>query len=217
VNVSYFYAFDDALAVTAHTNAEVAAHLVRSALLFRRKLKRGEITPDMTKDGPHCMDTWRWMFDACRIPGAQGLDWSVSAAKAGDSGDSGHIIVLRQGRFWKVNISHEGQLLGSKDLQRYFSAYKDAFTVLTYMCSLFQYIYDHTRHEHPAVGILAAANRDLWAKVSSKCYARKSTDTNLRTIVPLPQTRITRPFLRRYIHQHSSSAWTPNSPKISLR
>jgi carnitine O-acetyltransferase len=120
VNVSYFYAFDDALA-SAGTNAAVASHLVRSALLFRRKLKRGEVTPDVTKDGPHCMDTWRWMFDACRIPGAQGLDWSVSAAKAGDTGDFGHIIVLRQGRFWKVDISNGDQLLGSKDLQRYVS------------------------------------------------------------------------------------------------
>ena len=29
------------------------------------------------------------MFDCCRIPGSEGLDWSKSFAVAGDSGDSG--------------------------------------------------------------------------------------------------------------------------------
>lgn len=40
--------------------------------------------------------------------------------------------------------------------------------VLTWTFSQFQHIYDHTQHEYPAVGVLGAANRDLWAKVSRR-------------------------------------------------
>jgi carnitine O-acetyltransferase len=118
INVSYFYAFDDALASTG-TPAQIAGNLARSVLLFRKKLRMGEITADATKEGPHCMDTWRWMFDACRIPGSEGLDWSTSAAAEGDTGDSGHIVVIRQGRFWKVEVAKDGRLVSSDDLQRY--------------------------------------------------------------------------------------------------
>ena len=59
------------------------------------------------------------MFDCCRIPGLQGVDWSVSYAKEGDDGTSGHIIVLRQGRFWKLEPWQNGILLSLSDLERY--------------------------------------------------------------------------------------------------
>lgn len=94
------------------------AGLVRATLLFRQRLLRGEIKPDATKEGPHCMDTWRWMFDACRIPGAQGLDWSVSHNSEGASGDSGHVVVLRQGRVWKVDAWKDGRLLSTEELEQ---------------------------------------------------------------------------------------------------
>ena len=41
------------------TSIHRAAAITRSALLFRRALKRGEIEPDSMKDAPHCMDSWR--------------------------------------------------------------------------------------------------------------------------------------------------------------
>ena len=60
----------------------------------------------------------RWMFDCCRVPGTGGKDWSVTYAKEGDAGDSGHVVVIRKGRFWKLNPFNDGKLLSSQDLER---------------------------------------------------------------------------------------------------
>ena len=87
-------------------------------MLFRQQFKRGQVKPEATRDGPLCMDTWRWMFDCCRIPGQQGLDWSVTYAKQGDEGSSGHVIVLRKGRVWKLEAWQNGRLLSVDELER---------------------------------------------------------------------------------------------------
>ena len=36
-----------------------AASLTRAAILYRRSLKRGEVSAEGTKDTPFCMDTYR--------------------------------------------------------------------------------------------------------------------------------------------------------------
>ena len=59
----------------------------------------------------------RWMFDCCRVPGA-GLDWSVSHAKEGDNGRSGHVVVFYRGRPWKLEPWQNGKLLSLDELQR---------------------------------------------------------------------------------------------------
>lgn len=58
------------------------------------------------------------MFDCCRVPG-EGLDWSVSYAKAGDIGNSGHIVVIRKNRFWKVEITENGRILSTEEIEKY--------------------------------------------------------------------------------------------------
>lgn len=66
-------------------------------------------------DGEHV--NHRWMFDCCRIPG-QDVDWNVSHAKEGDRGNSGHVVVLRRGRVWRLDPWHNSQLLGLEELQK---------------------------------------------------------------------------------------------------
>ena len=61
---------------------------------------------------------YRWMFDCCRVPGLDGKDFSVTAAKEGDTGDTGFVVVIRKGRFWKVDASVGNQLLSSAELER---------------------------------------------------------------------------------------------------
>jgi carnitine O-acetyltransferase len=87
-------------------------------MIFRQKLKLGLIPPDATKEGPIDMDTYRWMFDCCRVPGIDGLDWGTSFAKANDDGISGHIIVIRKNRVWKIDAAKDGKLLSTEDLAR---------------------------------------------------------------------------------------------------
>ena len=61
----------------------------------------------------------RWMFDCCCIPGQNELDWSVTYAKEGDRGTSGHVIVLRKGRVWKLDAWQDGRLLSVAELEQY--------------------------------------------------------------------------------------------------
>jgi len=118
VNVSYYYGFGAQPAHLAQTPAARAACLARTAMIFRKQLKQGSVPPDATKEGPICMDTYRWMFDCCRVPGPQGLDWSVTYAKPGDTGDSGHIIVTRNNRFWRVEASDNGRILSTAEFEK---------------------------------------------------------------------------------------------------
>ncbi|CAE6398369.1 unnamed protein product [Rhizoctonia solani] len=148
VNVSYFYGFTPHPAHLPQTTSHRAAALTRSAMLFRQRFKRGEIAPDATKEGPMCMDTWRWMFDCCRVPGTDGKDFSVSFAQAGDTGDSGHVVVIRNGRLWRLDASAPGGgILGTDELQKQF-----------------EYIYQNSQEKAPGVGVLSSNNRDVWAK-----------------------------------------------------
>ena len=106
-------------------------------MLFRQQFKQGQIQPEATREGPICMDTWRyvspsldlfytvfssqnrWMFDCCRIPGQEGKDWSVSYAKPGDDGTSGHIVVFRKGRVYRLDPWQDGRLLSVDELQQW--------------------------------------------------------------------------------------------------
>lgn len=60
------------------------------------------------------------MFDCCRIPGPDGLDWSTSYATAGAQGtEDAHIIVLRRGRVWKLRTAQDGRILSTDELEAY--------------------------------------------------------------------------------------------------
>ncbi|PPQ62888.1 hypothetical protein CVT24_006286 [Panaeolus cyanescens] len=146
VNVSYYYGFDNPPPHLGQTPAARAAGIARAAMIFRQNLKQGKIAPEGTKEGPLCMDTYRWMFDCCRVPG-QPFDWSVSAARPGDKGDSGYIVVIRKNRIYKVDVAVNGTILSTSDIERQI-----------------QHIYDTTTQEYPGVGVLTASNRDVWTK-----------------------------------------------------
>jgi carnitine O-acetyltransferase len=60
----------------------------------------------------------RWMFDCCRIPGPQGLDWSTTYAKEGDEGNTGHIVVFRNNRVWKVDLAPHGEILSTEEIEK---------------------------------------------------------------------------------------------------
>ncbi|KAJ3745338.1 carnitine acetyl transferase [Lentinula detonsa] len=168
VNVSYYYGFDDHPSHLRQTPAARAAALARGAMLFRKKLKQGKVTPEGTKEGPFCMDTYRWMFDCCRIPGSDGLDWSKSFAVEGDTGDSGHIVVMRKNRVWKINAAVNGRILSTDEFER------QIFQI--------EHIYKNSTHLYPGVGILTASNRDVWAKDYSELANSEHNSNILETI-----------------------------------
>ncbi|KAF8329449.1 acyltransferase ChoActase/COT/CPT [Cantharellus anzutake] len=80
------------------------------------------------------MDSWRWMFDACRVPGLGGKDFRT-------------VVFIRKNKFWKVDASVDHRLLSTAEWERQI-----------------QHIYDNSMTEYPPVGILTSNNRDTWAK-----------------------------------------------------
>ncbi|KAF8202380.1 carnitine acetyl transferase [Pholiota molesta] len=190
VNVSYYYGFDSQPSHLPQSPAGRAAGIARSALIFRQKLKQGLIKPESTKEGPICMDTYRWMFDCCRVP-AEGLDYSISYAKQGDSGDlDTHIVVIRKNRVWKLDAIRNGKILSTQELERQI-----------------QYIYNNTLQEYPGVGVLTASNRDVWAKdyteLTSQTHNAKIVEAihSSAFVIALDSSRPTDP-----IH-HSRALW----------
>ncbi|TFY68833.1 hypothetical protein EVJ58_g775 [Rhodofomes roseus] len=164
INVSYYYGFDAHPAHLPQTALHRAASIVRAGMLFRQQYKTGALPPEATKEGPICVDTYRWMFDCCRVPG-QPADWSVTYSREGDCGDSGHVVVLRRGRVWKLNPWKDGRLLSVDELQ-----------------SQLRHIYENTREEYPAIGILTASNRDVWTKDYDTLAADAHNEDILRSI-----------------------------------
>lgn len=111
-----------------------------------------------------------WMFDCCRVPN-EGLDWSISYAKPGDLGNSGHIIVLRKNRVWKVQVTQNGQILSSQEIaeQVFFFTLCGQILLSNWdHTRQIQHIYDNTLEEYPGVGVLTASNRDVWSKVRAQ-------------------------------------------------
>jgi len=145
------------------TPAARAAGLARGALMFREKLQRGLIEPDGTKEGVFCMDSYRWMFDCCRVPGSQGLDWSVSYT--GKRDEDQHIVVIRRNRMYKVNVVEKGRILSIDEIEWQI-----------------QSIYDQTTQDYPGIGVLSASNRDVWAKDFLELLKHPENDKIIRDI-----------------------------------
>ncbi|KAI6149585.1 acyltransferase ChoActase/COT/CPT [Pisolithus tinctorius] len=165
VYVSYYYGFEPQPVHLPQTPAARAAAITRFAMLFRQRLRAGQVSLDGTRDNPLCMDTYRWMFDCCRIP-AIPADYSISyAGSPNPDTDLGHIVVIRKNRFWKLKAEVEGNVLGMAELIKQF-----------------QRIYDHSTAEYPAVGALTAGDRDTWAKDFSLLASVPLNAEHLRTI-----------------------------------
>ncbi|KAG6833240.1 hypothetical protein H0H87_009861 [Tephrocybe sp. NHM501043] len=186
----YLDGFDGQPSHLPQTPAARAAGLARAAMIFRKNLKQGLLTPDSTKEGPICMDTYRWMFDCCRIPGPQGLDWSVSYAKEHDSEDSGHIVIFRNNRVWKLNATEGGRILSTAEFEKQIN-----------------YIYENSNGVYPGVGVLTASNRDVWAMdygtLSSSAHNAKilTTIQSAAFVISLEAYNPTTPV------QHSRALW----------
>ncbi|KAG8842722.1 Carnitine O-acetyltransferase mitochondrial, partial [Serendipita sp. 411] len=99
------------------------------------------------------MDSWRWMFDSCRIP-HKPADYALSftpAEKSKEVGIDGHFIVLRKNKVWKIpntvkdSSSGESRLLSTTEIES----------------ALNHIVYNTT--SGPAIGNLTASDRDSWA------------------------------------------------------
>ncbi|KAI1468696.1 acyltransferase ChoActase/COT/CPT [Daldinia caldariorum] len=139
--VSYFYSHRDDR--RRKNPAKRAAALTTAVLDFKRQVDSGTLEPEYMKGRPMCMESYKWMFNACRIP-AKPSDYPIKY----HPDEHKHIVVIRKNQFFKVQHQVGNKKpLNTSELEAQFAR-----------------IYE-IADGGPAVGALTSQNRDIWADV----------------------------------------------------
>ncbi|KAI1434538.1 acyltransferase ChoActase/COT/CPT [Xylaria sp. CBS 124048] len=135
--VSYFYCHRDD--PKRQDPAKRAAAITTAALEFKKQIDNGTLEPEYMKSVPICMDSYKWMFNASRVP-AKPADYPVKF----DAKDHKYIIAMRKNQIFKIMHEVDGQQLNTIELEAQFAkVYRLAKPM-------------------PAVGVLTSENRDIW-------------------------------------------------------
>ncbi|KAI9799577.1 MAG: hypothetical protein M1825_004503 [Sarcosagium campestre] len=156
--VSYFYSHRDDR--RRRDPAKRAAAITTAVLDFKNQVDSGTLEPEYMKKLPMAMASYKWMFNACRIP-AKSTDYPVKYPAS----ENPHIVVIRKNQFFKVLHSVGGQALNTLELEQQFRR-----------------IYERAE-KAPAVGSLTSENRNVWAEARSRLIdANAANSTILETI-----------------------------------
>ncbi|KAL2206654.1 carnitine acetyl transferase [Sarocladium strictum] len=135
--VSYFYSHRDDR--RRRDPAKRAAAITTAVLDFKAQVDAGTLEPEYMKKLPICMDSYKWMFNACRIP-ARPADHPVKYAPESNK----HIIAIRKNQFYRIEYEVDGEQLTTRELEQQFRK-----------------VYEQAKAT-PSVGILTSENRDIW-------------------------------------------------------
>ncbi|KAK0388709.1 hypothetical protein NLU13_4952 [Sarocladium strictum] len=135
--VSYFYSHRDDR--RRRDPAKRAAAITTAVLDFKGQVDSGTLEPEYMKKLPICMDSYKWMFNACRVP-AKPADHPVKYAPESNK----HIIAIRKNQFYRIEYEANGQQLTTRELEQQFRK-----------------VYEQAKST-PAIGILTSEHRDIW-------------------------------------------------------
>ena len=156
--VSYFYSHRDDR--RRRNPAKRAAALTSAVLEFKKQVDSGTLEPEYMRRLPISMESYQWMFNACRKP-AKPADYPVKY----DPKENKHIVVVRKNQFFKVMHEAGGKQLNTSELE-----------------AQFRRVYEKAERA-PAVGILTSENRDIWADAQSALLSAHALNaTALQTI-----------------------------------
>lgn len=142
VYVSYFFAYKDDK--FRKIPAERAAAITTAALEFKKAVVEKTLEPEYAKGEPMCMDSYKYMFNNCRI-----ANKPSDLAVIYDPFKNTHIIVIRKNKFYFVDTVHNGVQLSTKELQQQFERVIDQAGDIKGL----------------PIGILTSDNRDKWVDV----------------------------------------------------
>ncbi|KAI8385598.1 acyltransferase ChoActase/COT/CPT [Blakeslea trispora] len=139
VYVSYFFAYKDDK--FRKLPAQRAAAITTAALEFKKQVVEHTLEPEYAKGEPMCMDSYKYMFNNCRIA-HKPSDLTASF----DPFKHTHIIAIRKNKFYVIDTVHQGVQLSTKELQVQFE----------------QVINQAGDIKGIPVGVLTSDNRDKW-------------------------------------------------------
>ncbi|KEI42175.1 uncharacterized protein L969DRAFT_84046 [Mixia osmundae IAM 14324] len=126
------------------TPALRAAGLTRALLYFRKLVETEQLEPEMVRQTPLCMSSYKYLFNACRYPVKP-----VDTARKFDADSHNHVIVIRKNKFYEVPIvDTKGEWLSQADLEQQYNRVIE--------------LAGQEADQHP-LGALTTQNRDEWA------------------------------------------------------
>ncbi|KAI9892855.1 MAG: Carnitine O-acetyltransferase mitochondrial [Vezdaea aestivalis] len=155
--VSYFYSHRDDR--RRRNPAKRAAAISTAVLEFKKQVDSGSLEPEYMRKLPISMESYQWMFNACRIP-AKPADHPVKYSWK----DHKYLVVVRKNQFFKVMHEVDGEQLTTKELE-----------------SQFNRIYQIAERS-PAVGALTSENRDIWTEARELLLKSPANKAALETI-----------------------------------
>ncbi|EHL02755.1 putative Carnitine O-acetyltransferase, mitochondrial [Glarea lozoyensis 74030] len=135
--VSYFYSHRDDR--RRRDPSKRAAAISTAILSFKKQVDEKTLEPEYMKKLPISMESYQWMFNACRIP-AKPADFPKTYSPA----EHKHILVVRKNQFFKVMHEVDGKQLNTSELEQQFKR-----------------IYERAERQ-PGIGMLTTENRDVW-------------------------------------------------------
>ncbi|CAI2177916.1 1965_t:CDS:10 [Funneliformis geosporum] len=141
VFVSYFFAYKDD--ILRRNPATRAAAIVTAALEFRKQVVNQQLEPEYVKGIPLCMDSYKFMFNACRYP-SKPSDYEMTF----DPATNNHITVIRKNKFFILDLIKDGVQLSTAEIE-----------------SQLKKIYELAgEKKDPPIGALTTENRDTWTE-----------------------------------------------------
>uniref|UniRef100_A0A673XYF1 carnitine O-palmitoyltransferase n=1 Tax=Salmo trutta TaxID=8032 RepID=A0A673XYF1_SALTR len=117
---SNYYAMDFLYVFPTSLQAARAGNAIHAIMLYRRMLDRAQIKPLMLQNTiPMCSAQYERMFNTSRIPGVDtGQLASQDGAVFSHMQDSRHIVVYHRGRYFKVPMFYDGQVLSPRAVEQ---------------------------------------------------------------------------------------------------
>lgn len=156
--VSYFYSHRDDR--RRRNPAQRAAAITSAVLEFKTQVDNRSLEPEYMRRLPISMESYQWMFNACRVPGEK-VDYPIKYSHK----DHNYIIVIRKNQFFKVMHELNGQRLNAAELEKQFRR-----------------IYERAE-KMPAVGALTTENRDVWASARSVLFSAHPSNATALEII----------------------------------
>lgn len=156
---SNFYGSDLIPSMTSSQTAR-AAHMIYNMLQFRREIEHQKLKPIMVQGlVPLCSWQYERLFNTARIPG-------IESDRIVHRDEIKHIVVLHNGRYFKMMINHWNRFLNPRELQVQLNMIVDN--------SL------KTSETEDRLASLTALNRTKWAEIREKYFSeginKKSLD-----------------------------------------
>lgn len=97
LNANFFFLFQPAPGEPGRV--ERAAALTAAAVAFQRRIAAEEVPPDVVRGRPLSMEQLKYVFSACRIPGAE-----IDSSRTEFPPTARHVVVLHHGAAYRLDV-----------------------------------------------------------------------------------------------------------------